>query len=290
MRSNVDPSPMPPTNGANIDSLPTETLSAIFRLVFTTAIPYFSSHPAPALQTELKRVANASLLIMSRVCSQWHDIAIYTPNFWSDVEVNGVSGRTPSELETTIALLSARLERSRDAPLSISITCEDDCQPFHPHIFELLAQHSPRWEIVLIGCSLEGVDTSVLSARLPRLKKLVLNVTPPTVDFFGIAPRLNNLYLCARLLPSESLDVLLRLKQLRSFGCRVMFPVNSSKPYPCCQSCPSPPTSASQSTSTAAFFSDTAPFHYTSHLSPHLSRAWCVRRWKSSIHITCLPY
>lgn len=150
---------MPPTSGANIDSMPTETLSAIFRLAFTTAIPDFWSHPAPALQTELKRVANAPLLIMSRVCSQWHDIAINTPNFWSDVEVNGVSGRTPSELETTIALLSARLERSRDAPLSISITCEDDCQPFHPHIFELLAQHSPRWEIVLIGYSLEGVDT-----------------------------------------------------------------------------------------------------------------------------------
>jgi hypothetical protein len=80
------------------------------------------------------------------MCSRWYDIAINNPTFWSDVEINGVLGRTPSALEKTIRLLSARLERSHDAPLSVSLTCEEDGLPLHPRIFHLLAQHSHQWE------------------------------------------------------------------------------------------------------------------------------------------------
>ncbi|KAJ7084928.1 hypothetical protein C8R44DRAFT_753007 [Mycena epipterygia] len=212
----------PSTNG--ILSLPTETLSDIFRFAVAAGTPKFwRPNLTPLLQTELERVANAPLLILSRVCSQWHDIAINNPRFWSDVEINGVSGRTPSALEKTIRLLSARLERSRDAPLSVSLTCEDDSQPLHTRIFHLLAQHSHRWETVYVVCSLEGLDTSVLKGRLPRLKKLALNIPTETVDFFGIAPRLDNLCISAPLLHSESFGAILRRKQLRSFGCVVMF-------------------------------------------------------------------
>jgi hypothetical protein len=110
-----------------------------------------------------------------------------------------VLGRTPSALEKTIRLLSARLERSRDAPLSVSLTCEEDGLPLRvrPRIFHLLAQHSHRWEIGRVGCSVEGLDTSVLSGRLPRLKEVRMNLTLQTVDFFGIAPRLDTLCQCA---------------------------------------------------------------------------------------------
>ncbi|KAJ7849660.1 hypothetical protein B0H14DRAFT_2765229 [Mycena olivaceomarginata] len=210
----------PPTNG--IHSLPSETLSDIFRFAVAAVTPKFWQL-TPLLQAELERVANAPLLILSRVCSRWHDIAINNPTFWSDVEINGVSGRTPSALEKTIRLLNARLERSRDAPLSLLLRCGGDSQPLHTRIFYLLAQHSHRWETVYAVGSLEGVDTSVLRGRLPRLRKLALNVSPETVDFFGIAPRLDNLCIPAPLLHSESFGAILRRKQLRSFGCVVMF-------------------------------------------------------------------
>ncbi|KAJ7915053.1 hypothetical protein B0H13DRAFT_2270515 [Mycena leptocephala] len=215
---------MTPQSTNGIHSLPTETLSDIFRFAVAAVTPNFwRLTPAPLLQTELERVANAPLLILSRVCSRWHDIGINNPTFWSDVEINGVSGRAPSALEKTIRLLSARLERSRDVPLSVSLTCEDDCKPFHPRIFHLLAQHSHRWEIARVVCSLEGLDTSVLSERLPRLKKLELTLTLQTVNFFGIAPRLDTLSVSAPLLLTESFGAILRRKQLRGFGCLVMF-------------------------------------------------------------------
>ncbi|KAJ7016586.1 hypothetical protein C8F04DRAFT_1406828 [Mycena alexandri] len=220
----------PLTNG--IISLPTETVSDIFRFAVAGVTPGFwrpipALSTAPSLQTELERVANAPLLVLSQVCSQWHEIAINNPTFWSDVEINGVLGHTPGVLEKAIGLLSARLKRSRDAPISVSLTCEDDGKPPHTRIFHLLAQHSHRWETAWVACSLEGLDTSVLNGRLPRLKdfqlKLPFATKLETVNFFGITPRLVNLSISAPLLRSESLAVILRRRQLRSFGCVVMF-------------------------------------------------------------------
>ncbi|KAJ7146635.1 hypothetical protein C8R44DRAFT_864374 [Mycena epipterygia] len=217
--------PSPSTHG--IHSLPAETLSDIFRFAVAAVTPdFWRITPAPSRKTELERLANAPLLILSRVCSPWHDVAINNPTFWSDVEVNGmVSGcDTRSALGKTIRLLSARLERTRDVPLSVSLTCEDIDQLFHPHIFHLLAQHSERWETLRVGCTLKGLDTLVLRGGLPRLKTLRLNLGAfETVDFFGIAPCLDDLGICASLLHTESLITILRRKQLRSLGCRVMF-------------------------------------------------------------------
>ncbi|KAJ7713414.1 hypothetical protein B0H16DRAFT_1478659 [Mycena metata] len=216
------------TNG--IISLPTETLSDIFRFAVAGVTPKFwrpTLAAAPSLQTELERVANAPLLILSQVCSQWHEVAINNPTFWSDIEIDGVLGRTPAVREKAIGLLSARLERSRDAPLSISLTCEDNGKPPHSRIFYLLAQHSHRWETACVACSLEGLDTSVLNGRLPLLKDFQLQLPfatkLETVNFFGITPRLVNLSISAPLLRSESLAAILRRKQLRSFECVAMF-------------------------------------------------------------------
>ncbi|KAJ7776139.1 hypothetical protein B0H16DRAFT_1879550 [Mycena metata] len=207
-----------------VHSLPTETLTDIFR--FTSTLPSFwQAAQAPVVQTELERIANAPLLVLSRVCSRWHHIAINNPTFWSNVEINGVLWRTPRTLEKTQNLLCARLQRSGDVPLSIALVCED--KPLPPRFFSLLAQHSHRWETVAVICSLEGTDTLVLEGKLPLLKKLLLNVVVPmTVDFVGTAPRLEGLSVTASLLKSESFSAIIRRKQLRSFGCVV-------GPFPC---------------------------------------------------------
>ncbi|KAJ7489741.1 hypothetical protein B0H11DRAFT_2229762 [Mycena galericulata] len=215
----------PSTNG--IHSLPTETLTDIFRYAVAAVTPNFWRFtPPPILQREFERLANAPLLTLSQVCSRWHDIAINTPTLWSDVKVKGVLGRTRRTLEKTIRLLSTRLERSRDAPLSVSLTCDDDIRPPHRRIFHLLAQHSHRWESACLVWFRKGLDMSVLRGRLPRLKRLSIDVarlSPARGDFFGIAPRLDNLCIFAPQLHSKSFDAILRRKQLRSLECAVMF-------------------------------------------------------------------
>ncbi|KAJ7037777.1 hypothetical protein C8F04DRAFT_1256689 [Mycena alexandri] len=204
--------------------LPTETLCDIFRLVVAAATPEFWLTPSPSVQTELERVANAPLLRLSKVSSRWHDIAMHTPTLWSNVEVYDVPGRGPMDLERMIELLTVRLERTRDAPLSVKLARLDFPHPLHPRIFSLLAQHSQRWQTAAIACYLEGVDHSILKGRLSRLKKLLLQVPQDTEVFFGIAPCLHSLTLAEPPFRSESLTEILRRKQLRSFGCLVRCP------------------------------------------------------------------
>ncbi|KAJ7983309.1 hypothetical protein DFH06DRAFT_1467135 [Mycena polygramma] len=214
---------MIPLSTSAIHALPTETLSDIFRLADAAITPKTKRCPS-ALKVDLAQLANSPLLVLSRVCSRWHDIAINTPTLWSNIEINGMPrGRTRCTqwaLEKTLRLLSARLERSGEAPLSVSLTCRDG-EPPHPRIFHLLVQHSHRWETVSIMCSLAGVDTSGLRGRLPRLRALALIYPPETVDFLESVPSLNHLTVrtVAPLIHSDAFGAILRHKQLRSLSC-----------------------------------------------------------------------
>ncbi|KAF8158955.1 hypothetical protein K438DRAFT_1776859 [Mycena galopus ATCC 62051] len=214
-------------SSCDIHSLPPETLSEIFR--FTVAAvtrPFWAPRqplPAEERQTELERIANAPLLMLSQVCSRWHEMAINNPTLWSTVEVSSVVAHTPALLQRTITLLDARLARSRSAPLLISLAVNTDGPPFHPHIFEPLAEHSHRWESVEVVGFLEGVDTSVLRGKLPRLARLLIPGYTETVQDFAVAPRLKKLCIAAALLHSQSLDDL-RLEHLQSFECAVALP------------------------------------------------------------------
>ncbi|KAJ7619566.1 hypothetical protein FB45DRAFT_161333 [Roridomyces roridus] len=220
----------PPTR--DIHFLPAEIISDILDLTATASIPKFWSlagRPTPEVQQELERIANAPLLLLSRVCSRWHDIALKTPLLWSNIEIHGV---TEAALEKSIRLLADRLDRSGSAPLSISLQCKYDFQSPHPRILHLLAEHSPRWETLCIArCCLKGFDTSILRGKLPHLKKLVLDVEtrfgsqPDTpINFFADAPRLERLRLAAPLVNSDSVRQILDQQQLKSFGCIAMFP------------------------------------------------------------------
>ncbi|KAJ7614143.1 hypothetical protein FB45DRAFT_1111256 [Roridomyces roridus] len=216
---------MPPTSG--IRSLPNETLLNIFLCAIAGVFPTLLAHPIPnlSLQTELERLANAPLLLLSRVCSQWHTIALGTPTLWAHLEMHGI---TEGALEQTIALLKTHLERSREAPLWIRFRGETyDRHPPHPRIFDLLAEYSHRWETVHFVCSLKGVDTSALRGRLPRLKDFEVNgevrlkhckpVTP--FDFLAVAPCLRRILVAAPLLHVDTFGTIRR--QINDLSCIV---------------------------------------------------------------------
>ncbi|KAJ7983293.1 hypothetical protein DFH06DRAFT_1467120 [Mycena polygramma] len=217
---------IPPSANA-IHSLPPETLSDIFRLAVVVAPKPWPplDAQAPSLKTELAHIANAPLLTLSRVCSRWHTIAINTPTFWSNVEINGVALRDSrrrcrqSVLDKTLRILRAGLDRSDNAPLSISLKCEGELLP--TPIFQLLAQHSHRWETVHFGCSLEGIETLVLRGRLPRLKNISFLTAPQTIEFLEVVPCLKALDgIPPAMLHSKFVGELLRRENVQSLACR----------------------------------------------------------------------
>ncbi|KAJ6461439.1 hypothetical protein C8R45DRAFT_941348 [Mycena sanguinolenta] len=217
----------------DIHCLPNEILSDIFRLaVDATTPPFWQRSPPPRLFAELKRIENASLLTLSRVCPQWHQLALNNPTFWSNVEVNSVIGEPPLVLRRTLDLLNVRLARTRDAPLAISLIQHAGIRGFHPRILHLLAQHSERWESVRIlnsgAESLQELDTAVVARRggLPRLTKFDLNIRAPTAEFPAIAaaPRLATLRLNAPQLRSLSFAEILRHNPLQVLRCGVASP------------------------------------------------------------------
>ncbi|KAJ7154695.1 hypothetical protein C8R46DRAFT_1118144, partial [Mycena filopes] len=211
---------------AGISSLPTETLTDIFGLASAFAADFWQP-PAlgPALvDTELQRVANAPLLVLARVCSRWHTLAMGHPIFWSNIELHGELG-APETLETTIKLVGARLDRAGDAPLFISLISNSAGHSTHPRIFHLLAPHSDRWRKLRVWCSLEGIDTSVLKGRLSTLTKLTLHgAVGANKDFIAVAPMLVHLCIPPELLHSESLETAIRNQQLRVFASDLVRP------------------------------------------------------------------
>ncbi|KAJ6484163.1 hypothetical protein C8R45DRAFT_1000319 [Mycena sanguinolenta] len=215
----------------DIHCLPAETLSEIFRSAVAAVTPPFwgsrQSTPTqePQAELELERIANAPLLILSQVCSRWHEMAINTPTLWSTVEVSSIIGQTSALVERTIMLLNARLARSRDTVLSVSLWLNRDSLPFHPRIFALLAEHSNRWESVQVVGSLHGLDTSVLRGKLLRLTTLAIPGDPDTVQTFAIGPRLEKVCIATPLLHAQSFNEFLRLQHLRSFECVGVHPM-----------------------------------------------------------------
>ncbi|KAJ7607498.1 hypothetical protein FB45DRAFT_727154, partial [Roridomyces roridus] len=177
---------------SDIHSLPNEILLEILHLASAITLPDFlQSYPA-ILETELQRLANAPLRTLSAVCSCWHEMTMSTSTLWTQVDVHGI---LEHKLEVAIPVLQDRLARSRDAPLFLRLMTEDTgCAPHHL-IFDLLAQHSPRWQTALLCCSFAGLDASVLKGNVPRLEILSLLVQTRVglckaemVDVFGVAP------------------------------------------------------------------------------------------------------
>ncbi|KAJ7614189.1 hypothetical protein FB45DRAFT_1036296 [Roridomyces roridus] len=199
---------------ALIDSFPAEILVEIFRLSTVDSFPELW-HAGLALSAELARIANAPLLSLSSVCSRWRSIVQDNPLFWSNIEIDGV---TEDALDKTMKLLAVRLERSRDAPLSVHFSSEgpDDLGP-HPRIFDFLVQHSHKWQTAKFLCSFEDVDTSLLRGRIPRLESLVLlSTTPAALDSF-VTPSLERLFIQAPQLHSDGFSAI--RTQLREFAC-----------------------------------------------------------------------
>ncbi|KAJ7203629.1 hypothetical protein GGX14DRAFT_150507, partial [Mycena pura] len=226
---------------APIRRLPTEILVTIFSIHSAADAHTFhcSSH---LFWTELDRLANVPLLALSQVCSRWHSIVMNTPTLWSRFQLNGVLWITRYRRRKTMPLLMSALERGRNTLISIAMSDDGDL-PYtwptshdHDHgisplaeVFELLAQHSHRWEVATFSCYLvleAGLNLAVLNGKLPCLKGLEITA-PRTVRDVDLQPLVGAPHLCTLTASVELLERFgktIPFKQLRKLVCLTRVP------------------------------------------------------------------
>ncbi|KAJ7679449.1 hypothetical protein DFH06DRAFT_511415 [Mycena polygramma] len=190
----------PAVNAANfsgIGQLPIELLVEIFAYCRDSFAPdfYDIDTDTVAFDTEIARLAQSPLLLISRVCSKWHQVALGTPLLWCIIELDAVLWDTPNHGEKAANLLLAALNRGGSLPLDITLT-ECVAHPLPPTAVHLLAIHSRRWRS--FDCPLSLIDAfSMIQGQLPRLERLQIdlpNSTPsPTLNILHPLPSLVHL-------------------------------------------------------------------------------------------------
>ncbi|KAJ7242935.1 hypothetical protein C8J57DRAFT_1557105 [Mycena rebaudengoi] len=179
--------------------LPSETLVEIFRLY---SQPGERQHVS-SRRAEIERLANMSLLRLSRVCSQWHTLIMGTPGFWSTIQIDLARWNNPLEHDSTlIGLLESVLERGGNSALTLKIRGSMDSvwgaansqNSLDPSVvMKILAQHSERWwKVSFTGDSPPWESLSTIRDKVPLLQSLEVHgrssLSLPPTDAFQIAP------------------------------------------------------------------------------------------------------
>ncbi|KAJ7487346.1 hypothetical protein B0H11DRAFT_1913505 [Mycena galericulata] len=209
-----------------IKQFPTELLVKIFGMVSTASNPPTPPPLAHVSTTvELDRLANAPLRRLSRVCSQWHTVAMGTPSLWSVIQLNSELWRRTALRATCMALLQDALRLSGKCLLDITVVWLD--VPYYPAL-DLFVSHAEHWRSIRfgglpsflacfalakgrLGC-LEYIYAVIYSSRVEAL--------PNLLDMFHRVPRLKRLDFVG---PPESMTglPLHQLTSLRVFEIRL---------------------------------------------------------------------
>ncbi|KAJ6537739.1 hypothetical protein B0H19DRAFT_1240465 [Mycena capillaripes] len=162
---------------APIRRLPSEILVEIFGLCWESFRPAMDELDSDtiSLQTEMARLAHAPLLTVSQVCARWHSIALGTPALWGRIDLEAVLWTAPAHLDTVMELLRSALERSANHPLAVTVSNDAEVVPPHLPAFELLVQHSERWQTATFICPFSDLGCLAgVKAKLPKLTILRL--------------------------------------------------------------------------------------------------------------------
>ncbi|KAJ7025508.1 hypothetical protein C8F04DRAFT_1128229 [Mycena alexandri] len=175
---------------APVRRLPPEILKEIFALCAPAPPKFFEGHPSFAAEIKPGRIAQAHLLCLSQVCSNWHTTAMKTPSLWATIEVDlPLAHVAAATLLNLMHVLSRSLERSAGCPLAIHVRAK------HPSpLLTVLARHSERWRTVdLFVCHRSLAALSGVKGHVPLLERLQLGGCSSLrnrMDIFETAPRL----------------------------------------------------------------------------------------------------
>ncbi|KAK7025018.1 ABC protein [Favolaschia claudopus] len=136
--------------------------------------------------------------LLTHVSSRWRAITLSTPSLWSRIVVNYQTRNGRSSPSYSLLLAKTHLQRAR--ALQVHFYAGDGVdQQSQSEMFQLLAQHSERWEDLSLGLTFFLAPfLSSLQSRLPSLRRLWVlwtgDASPPstekTVDCFQTAPSL----------------------------------------------------------------------------------------------------
>ncbi|KAJ7114977.1 hypothetical protein C8R44DRAFT_881022 [Mycena epipterygia] len=195
--------------------LPAETLVRIF-----ASCDSFNTDLILPWDIDISRLAQEPLLTVSRVCSQWHTIAIGTPSLWAAIEISesGIWSNT-SPRAKAMELLARALERSAPFPLNISVIGETSLLALSE-----LVKHSKRWRTVKFRCPRQHLQAlAMVRGKLDLLEVLDVRSVDGLGDemaFFEVAPRLRHLVVSGSVLgPVLATGGRLPLQQLHTLTC-----------------------------------------------------------------------
>ncbi|KAF7336856.1 F-box domain-containing protein [Mycena venus] len=135
----------------------------------------------PSLRDEFTRCkvdVRACPWVLTHVSSGWRTVAHSTPSLWSRVVINYETS-APASSAYPSSLVEAQLQRSQKLNIHIRGCEETD---FLPQIlmFQLLSQHSSRWEELSVRLTPQMSPLlAPLRDRIPSLKRLWIDWTSP---------------------------------------------------------------------------------------------------------------
>ncbi|KAJ7651053.1 hypothetical protein FB45DRAFT_889486 [Roridomyces roridus] len=172
-------------------TLPTEITSEIF----IRYLPW-------AQRPEFKGPNSPSFLL--RICRQWRDVALGTPELWRTMRLDIKPHTGPRLRADQHRSLNRWLQRSGDCPLSIGLSCLDTRVPsssLQPFV-DAISRHTSRWEALEICLPLDNLRS--IKGPMPLLRSLTMGpndelIDPtssePRLDLFTDAPRMESLIL-----------------------------------------------------------------------------------------------
>ncbi|KAJ7753915.1 hypothetical protein DFH07DRAFT_1061356 [Mycena maculata] len=171
--------------------LPPEILAEIFSFVVDATFHFgdISEVSGPA--------SSQAPWLLTRVCHRWTEVALRTPCLWSMVflDLDRVGERGD------VQLTRLRHDRSRNAPLTVKIFCEQDWRESHP-VLDAAMAHCERWGEADLYITLPlAFQLAAVRARLSALITLGISLRlddeseadPAFWDTFMDSPNLKTL-------------------------------------------------------------------------------------------------
>ncbi|KAJ7149634.1 hypothetical protein C8R46DRAFT_1125655 [Mycena filopes] len=125
----------------------------------------------------------ASPIYLGHICQRWRDIALSTPSLWSTMDI------AMRHYKAYLRLLDAWLTRSRDCPLSITLTDMFNGRAWiTPHIMEAILAQQARWETIEFDTAWDALPN--IQTALPLLRRLDIRLIAfhdPTSSSAGMA-------------------------------------------------------------------------------------------------------
>ncbi|KAJ7042867.1 hypothetical protein C8F04DRAFT_1075033 [Mycena alexandri] len=172
-----------------VQTLPPEILAEIF-VNFLPPYPEF-----PPLSGLL------SPLLLCRICQQWRTIALSTPALWSSIRITAALGESNSQEVRKFEILTTWLARSRNCPLSLSLSGACHSQ-LMPDLLQAIQLHRERWEYLDVLIDMEDIYSMHWQDEMPLLRHITFGpdgfypgATEPPPTLFEHAPLLTSVVL-----------------------------------------------------------------------------------------------